>query len=366
MRSHRPGVIIGKLFTENQVVKKRNELEGVYLSNKMNYRLSDISGRRVLITGGLGFIGSNLAHRCLELGARVAIYDNLDPSSGGNLHNILDIISDVELHFHDIMNFDFLVDHIHSQEIIFNCAASTSHPFSMREPWKDLDVNSRAVVNLIEAIRRFNREVKLVHIGTSTQLGKLHYQPADEHHPEFPTDIYSANKSVSEKYVLIYARVYEIAATVIRLANVFGPRACIHSPEFTFNNYFIGLALQDKDITVYGEGNQLRNVLYVDDAVEALIMSALSEKTNGETFFAVSDHHRSVAEIAKSTVEYIGSGRVKHIPWPDERKAIEIGDAVISNNKIKTLLKWEPKCDFENGLIKTRDYYKGKLKYYLR
>ena len=332
----------------------------------MSNNFSNISGRRVLITGGLGFIGSNLAHRCLELGARVTIYDNLDPSSGGNLHNIKYIEKDVELHCHDILNFDFLVDHISSQEIIFNCAASTSHPFSMREPWKDLDVNSRAVVNLIEAIRRFNREVKLVHIGTSTQLGKLHYKPADEHHPEFPTDIYSANKSVSEKYVLIYARAYGMAATVIRLANVYGPRAAIHSPDFTFNNYFIGLALQGKNITVYGEGEQLRNVMYVDDAVQALIISAVSDKTNGETLFAVSDNHLSVAEIAKATVEYIGSGRVKHIPWPDERKAIDIGDAVISNHKIKTLLNWTPKCDLKSGLIKTGGYYKEHLKYYLR
>lgn len=328
--------------------------------------INEMKGKKVLILGGLGFIGSNLAHRCLELGARVTIYDNLDPSSGGNYYNIHDIKDDIELHFHDIMNFDFLVDHVIGQEIICNCAASTSHPFSMREPWRDQDVNSRAVVNLVEAIRRFNREVKLVHIGTSTQLGKLYYQPADEHHPEFPTDIYSANKSVSEKYVLIYARAYEIAATVIRLANVFGPRASIHSPDFTFNNYFIGLALQDKDITVYGQGNQLRNVLYVDDAVESLIMSAVNRLTNGETFFAVSDNHFSVAEIAKATVEYIGSGHVKHIPWPDERKAIDIGDAVISNDKIKSLLNWEPKYDLINGLIKTRNYYDGKLKHYLR
>lgn len=332
----------------------------------MKNRLSGITGRRVLITGGLGFIGSNLAHRCLELGARVAIYDNLDPNSGGNLYNIMDIKKDVELHFHDIMNFDCLVDHIVSEEIIFNCAASTSHPFSMREPWKDLDVNSRAVMNLIEAIRRFNPEVKLVHIGTSTQLGHLKYRPADENHPEFPTDIYSANKSVSEKYVLIYAGAYGIAATVIRLANVFGPRASIHSPEFTFNNYFIGLALQDKNITVYGEGNQLRNVLYVDDAIEALILAALTDKTNGETFFAVSDHHYSIAEIANATVSHIGSGSVKHIPWPDEIKAIEIGDAVISNNKIKKQINWDPTCDLKDGLLKTSYYYKEKLKYYLR
>jgi UDP-glucose 4-epimerase len=326
----------------------------------------ELSGLRILITGGLGFIGSNLAHRCVELGARVAIYDNMDPHSGGNLYNVADIKDSVELHFHDLLNFDLLVEHVCNQDVVFNCAASTSHPFSMREPWIDLDVNTRGAINLLEALRRFNGHTKLVHVGSSTQLGPLRYQPADENHPEFPTDIYSANKSVSEKYVLIYARAYDIRAAVIRLANVFGPRATIHSPEFTFNNYFIGLALQDKDITVYGEGNQLRNVLYVDDAVEALILAAQSETTNGETFFAVSDEHWSVARIAEATVKYIEAGRVKHVPWPKDRKATEIGDAVISNEKIKRVLRWSPQHDLASGFIKTREYFRTCLEHYLR
>lgn len=325
-----------------------------------------LKGRRVLITGGLGFIGSNLAHRCIELGAEVTIYDNLDPHSGGNLHNVVDIKDAVKLHFRDLLNFDLLAECICGQDIIFNCAASTSHPFSMREPWTDLDVNSRGVVNLLEAVRRFNGRVRLVHVGTSTQLGPLHYRPADENHPEFPTDIYSANKSVSEKYVLIYARAYGIPATVIRLANVFGPRAAIHSPEFTFNNYFIGLALQDKEITVYGEGKQLRNVLYVDDAVEALILAAQSERANGETFFAVSDEHWSVAQIAEATVKYIGAGRVKYVPWPKERKAIEIGDAVISSEKIKRVLQWLPHHDITSGLVRTKEHFRSCMGHYLR
>jgi UDP-glucose 4-epimerase len=255
---------------------------------------ASLANRKVLITGGLGFIGSNLAHRCLELGADVAIYDNLDPHSGGTLYNVEDIRDSLEIHFHDILNFDALVERICERDIVFNCAASTSHPFSMREPWLDLDVNSRGVVNVLEALRRFNKRARLVHIGTSTQLGPLQYEPADENHPEFPTDIYSANKSASEKYVLVYARAYGLPATVIRLANVFGPRATIRSADFTFNNYFIGLALQGKDITVYGQGEQLRNVLYVDDAVDALIAAALSDKSHGQTFFAVGDHHYSV------------------------------------------------------------------------
>ncbi len=322
-----------------------------------NYKLPELNGQKILITGGLGFIGSNLAHKCLELGAEVTIFDCLDPRSGGNLYNIHEIKDSVELCYHDILSFDRISEHIVNKNIIFNCAASTSHPFSMKEPWLDLDVNSRGVINLLEAVRRFNKDVKFVHLGTSTQLGKLQYQPADEKHPEFPTDIYSANKSVSEKYVLIYSNAYQMQASVIRLPNVFGPRSAINSPEFTFNNFFIGLALQGKDITVFGDGKQKRNVVYVEDAVSAVILTSLTEKTNGETFFAVGDHHYSVARIAEATVKHIGSGKVRYVDWPKERKAIEVGDAILSNQKIKSVLDWKPLYDLENGLIKTRKYY---------
>ncbi|MEI7635911.1 MAG: NAD-dependent epimerase/dehydratase family protein [Syntrophus sp. (in: bacteria)] len=329
-------------------------------------KMPSLRGQRILITGGLGFIGSNLAHMCLELGAEVTIYDCMDPSSGGNLYNIHDIRDFVQLCHYDILNMDRLSEHIFEKDIIFNCAASTSHPFSIREPWMNLDVNSRAVINLLEAIRRFNREAKFIHLGTSTQLGKLHYQPADENHPEFPTDIYSANKTVAEKYVLIYANIYGLRATVIRISNTFGPRASIHSSDFTFNNYFIGLALQNKTITVFGDGAQKRNSIFVDNVVAALILSSQTEKTNKETLFAVSDEHLSVADIAKATVKFIGSGKVKLVEWPKDRKPLEIGDAIISNKKIKSLINWKPLTDLKAGLLLTKEYYETCLDKYLR
>jgi len=319
---------------------------------------------KVLILGGLGFIGSNLAHKCLNAGANVTIYDNLDPHSGGNLYNIFDIKSSLKVVNYDILNFDLLSQEISNNHIIFNCAASTSHPFSMKEPLIDLDVNSRGVINILEAIRRFNVNAKFIHIGTSTQLGKLTYQPADEKHPEFPTDIYSANKMVSEKYVLIYAKAFNLNATVIRLPNVFGPRASIHSPEFTFNNYFVGLALQKKPITVYKPGDQLRNITYIDDVVDALFLIATTDKVYKDTYFVAGDEHYSVGQIAEETVKILG-GSVKFIDWPKERKAIDIGDAVISNKKIKGIINWHPKTCFEEGLIKTKKYYNSCLEKYL-
>jgi UDP-glucose 4-epimerase len=326
----------------------------------------NLNGMKVLITGGAGFIGSNLAHQCLELGAHVTIYDNLDPNMGGNLYNLHDIRDAVELRFHDILDYDRLVDCVMGKDIIFNCAASTSHSFSMREPWLDLDANSRGTINLLEALRRINLEAKLVHIGTSTQLGKLQYQPADENHPEFPLDVYSANKGVSEKYVLIYARAHKMRAAVIRLSNVYGPRASIHSPDFTFNNYFIGLALQGRAISVFGDGRQKRNVVYVEDVVEALLIAAFSADSDGETFFAVGDEHFSLAQIAQLTVKIIGKGSVSFVDWPHERKSIEIGDAVLSNQKIKQKLGWVPKVDLQTGLSRTRDYYSECLEEYIK
>jgi UDP-glucose 4-epimerase len=329
-------------------------------------KLPDLKGAKILITGGLGFIGSNLAHACLQQGAEVSIFDCLDPHSGGKIYNVMDIKDSVTLCFHDILNFDQVSHHVSRNDIIINCAASTSHPFSMREPWIDLDVNSRGVINILEAIRRFNRRGKFIHIGTSTQLGRLQYQPADENHPEFPTDIYSANKSVSEKYVLIYANAFQLRASVVRLSNVFGPRASIHSPEFTFNNYFIGLALQGKDITVFGDGAQKRNAIYVDDVVSAILMAAKSDLVDGETLFAVSDYHYSVAKIAEETVRHMGSGNVKFIEWPKSRKSIEVGDAILSNKKVRKLLNWSPEHDLEAGLLKTKAFYETCLDEYLR
>ena len=164
---------------------------------------------------------------------------------------------------------------------------------------------------------------------------------------------------------MIYSRAYNLRASIIRLPNVFGPRAAIHSSDFNFVNYFIGLALQGKDITVYGKGNQLRNLIYIDDCVAALILASQTDKVDGEVFFAVGDTHLSVLDIAKEIVEHIGAGQVKSVVWPADRRVIEIGDAVISNEKIKRTLNWQPVTDVAVGLRKTRDYFLPCLEHYL-
>lgn len=323
-----------------------------------------MKGKKVLITGGLGFIGSNLAHRCLELGAEVTVYDCLDPLSGGNMYNLHGIENSLRLVVNDIRSMEGISSCIRGQELLFNCAAYTSHPNSMREPLIDIDVNCKGTINILESARRFNPEIKMVHIGTSTQTGKMCYSPVDENHPEFPMDIYSANKTASEKYVLIYSRAYKMRTTVVRLANAFGPRSNIRTPDLGFMNYFIGLALQGKAMTVYGEGAQLRNVTFVQDCVDALLAASTSPASDGEVFFAVSDRQFSVAEIARGIAEHVG-GEVRFVGWPKERQVIDVGDAVISNEKIRKALGWEPKRTMAEGLVKTKEYFVPVLEKYL-
>jgi UDP-glucose 4-epimerase len=324
----------------------------------------NLGGQRILITGGLGFIGSNLAHRCTELGARVTIYDFLDPRSGGNMQNVAGIEDQVEIIANDLRNFEGVSTAIRHKDIVFNCAAYTSHPHSMTDPLTDIEVNCKGTIHVLEAARRFNPEAKIVHVGTSTQIGRMVLPEASETHPEFPQDIYSANKSASEKYTLIYASAYNLRTTVVRLANNYGPRSNIRSADFGFVNYFIGLALKNRALTVFGDGSQLRNISFVADSVEALISAALDDASRGQVFFAVADEQITVAEIARAICEHIG-GSVRFIDWPKDRAAIEIGDAVISNAKIKSVLGWTPTVSLQSGLRATKEYYASCLNRYL-
>jgi UDP-glucose 4-epimerase len=280
------------------------------------------------------------------------------------MHNVSDIRKEIEIIINDVRNFEPLCTAVLDQDIIFNCAAYTSHPNAMKEPFVDVDVNCKGTLNLLEAMRRFSHDAKLVHIGTSTQIGPMKYAPIDENHPETPVDIYSANKSASEKYVLVYSHAYSMHATVVRLANVYGPRSNIKSSDFGFMNYFIGLGLKGKEISVFGEGNQQRTISFVADCVDALIMAANSSKVDREVFFAVSDKQYTVREVAQNIAEVIG-GSVKFVEWPKNREVIEVGDAVISNKKIAETLQWKHKTELVDGLAITRDYFKPNLKHYL-
>lgn len=315
---------------------------------------------KILITGGLGFIGSNLAKKCIKDGHIVTIADNLDKSCGGNIFNVDQIKDDVKLFNIDISNYNKIKPLVLANELVVNCAAKTSHSYSMKKPLENYDSNIIGLMNILEIIKQNDRSIRLIQLGTTSQLGPLVQKPAKEDHPEFPLDIYSANKVVCEKYCLIYNRSFDLKINILRLSNVYGPRAAIHSPEFTFNNYFIGRALKKKLITIYTPGSQLRNIVYVGDIVNAIVKFFKNESSFGEVFFMTGDEHFSVKEIAQKTCSVIG-GELKLVEWPEDAKHIEIGDVILSNEKIKSHINWRPKISIDEGLKMTYQYYK---KYY--
>ena len=320
--------------------------------------MTSFGQKKILVLGGYGFIGSNVVHYFHEKGAQVVVLDNLESKAGGNLWNLKSIENEITIHRSSVLNFDSLCDYVSDAEIIINCAASTSHSRSMNEPFFDLDVNLKGMLNVLEAIKRFNPKARLIHFGTTTQFGCLQSIPADENHREFPNDIYSANKCLSEKYALLYNKTFGIKSTVLRISNTYGPYASIHSPEFTFNNFFLGQALQGKQINIYGDGKQLRNFLFVGDLLSAVEKSITSNDSIGETLLVTSDKHHSIVEISQLIVKVCRSGSINFIPWPKHKKNAEIGDQKFDNSRAKNLLKWVPSTNLEDGIIQTVEFYK--------
>jgi UDP-glucose 4-epimerase len=317
--------------------------------------------RRILITGGLGFIGSNLVLALEKLGWQVTVLDNLEPSAGGNLRHAREFKKQTRVCYHSILNFEILSDLVREVDVVVNCAAATSHPGSMKEPWDNLDINSRGCLNLLEALRRFNPGVHLIQLGTTTQIGRQIHKIADENHPENPLDIYSANKVAAEKFVRIYHQCYGLPTTVLRLPNVFGPRSAIHSPEFTFNNYFIGQALQARPISVFGDGNQIRNLLHVDDVIMAILLCLRESLQPGEVYQVVSSRHISVLEIAEAVAKACGGPKPQKVPWPSHRRPLEVGNVCLSGEKFRKATGFKEKIEIEAGLKSTVAYFRQFL-----
>lgn len=308
---------------------------------------------RVLIIGGAGFVGANLARRCLaESSVEVTVLDSLDPllrSTTGSLKEIWDQIRFVR---GDIRDEHTLTEVVPHKDIIFNCAAQTSHPLSIQYPLVDADINCLGNLKLLEAVRLLNRGAVVVYPSSSTVIGKAR-GIVDEEHGEEPLEIYSANKGVAEKYHQIYHTVHDLKTVVLRFANLYGPHGKGY-PEFGFVNYFIHLARNGEEIRLYGSGEQTRNVMYVDDAAEILWRAAHDERLIGHIYFATSEEHLAVRDIAKTIVEVFDGGKVTHIEWPDERRRIEIDHVEFSSSRLKSITGWEPRYDFRSGLERTK------------
>ena len=333
------------------------------MTNKETY-----AGKPVLITGGLGFIGSNLAARLVDAGARVTLVDSLIPQYGGNPFNVDDIRDKVIINVCDVRDPFAMAYLLQGKDYLFNLAGQTSHIDSMTDPQTDLDINATAQLSILEASRKANPSIKIVFASTRQLYGKPDYLPVDEGHPVRPVDVNGINKLAGEWYHLLYNNVYGIRACALRLTNTYGPGMRVKDARQTFLGIWVRLLIEGKPIKVFGNGLQLRDFNYVDDCVDALMLAGASDEANGKIYNLGSSEVVGLKSLAEMVVGLGGElkigGSYELIPFPPERKAIDIGDYYSDFSLIAKELGWQPKIGLREGLEKTIAYYRAHFQHY--
>ncbi|MBX3010903.1 MAG: NAD-dependent epimerase/dehydratase family protein [Caldilineaceae bacterium] len=320
--------------------------------------------RHALITGGLGFIGSNLARRLVDLGARVTLVDSLIPDYGGNHFNLAGYEEQLRVNIADVRDPYAMQALVQGQDLLFNLAGQVSHIDSMTDPLADLEINARAQLSILEACRHENPQIKVIYAGTRQQYGKPHYLPLDEQHLQHPTDVNGVNKLAGEWYHIVYYNAYGLRTSSLRLTNTYGPRQLLKHNRQGFIGWFIRLAIEGKAIQLYGDGQQQRDLTFVDDVVDAFLRVGATEASNGQVYNLGGQHPISLYDLAHLIVEIAGRGHVTTIPWPEERKKIDIGDVYSSYAKIEAALGWQPQTDLRQGLAQMIAYYQEYGQHY--
>ncbi|MBU1699891.1 MAG: NAD-dependent epimerase/dehydratase family protein [Candidatus Eisenbacteria bacterium] len=321
--------------------------------------------RSILVTGGLGFIGSNLSLRLVELGARVTIVDSLIPDYGGNPWNVEKIKDRININIADVRDPHSIARLVQGQDIIFNLAGQVSHIDSMRDPFTDLEINCRSQLSILEACRNNNSNVKIIYAGTRQQYGKPQYLPVDEKHLVLPTDVNGINKTAGETYHILYNNVHGIRATSLRMTNTYGPRLLLKHNRQGFISVFLRTAIEKGEIKIFGTGEQLRDLNYVDDATDAFLRVGVAEWTNGEVYNLGGDEILSVAAIAQKIIKTAGAGRLSIVPFPEETRRIDIGSYYGSYQKLREAVGWRPLIDADEGFQRTVDYYRENISHYV-
>ena len=330
----------------------------------MNDYANMFDRKRVLITGGLGFIGSTLAHRLVDFGAQVTLVDSLIPIYGGNLRNIAGIEDRVKVNIADVRDeysMDYLVQ---GQHYLFNLAGQSSQMDSMRDPYADLDINCRAQLSILEACRKHNPQLKVVYTSTRQIYGKPDFLPVDERHLLHPTDVNGVNKMAGEWYHIVYNNVYGIRGCALRLTNTIGPRMRVKDSRQTFLGIWIKQLIEGQPIQVWGDGTQIRDFTYVDDCVEALLLAAATSAADGQIFNLGSDETINLRDLAALLIEINGGGSYEIIPYPADRKPIDIGDYYADYRLIQGRLGWRPKISLRDGLRRTLEFYRAEREHY--
>jgi len=322
-------------------------------------------GRRVLVTGGLGFIGSNLARQLVELGADVLLIDAMIEDYGGNFFNIAGFADQVRVNLSDVRNESIMDVLVRDREIIFNLAGQVSHIDSMRDPYTDLEINCRAQLSMLEACRKFNPTTKVVFAGTRQVYGKPDHLPVDERHLVRPIDVNGVNKAAGEYYHLLYNNAFGVRACSLRLTNVYGPRQLIKHNRQGFIGWFIRMAIEDKEIQVFGDGTQMRDFVFVDDAADAFLRAGACAACDGEVYNVGGLEPIAHRDLVTLLLDVAGTGSVKYVPWPPDKKQIDIGSFYSDSSKFTRTTGWQPAVGLRDGFERTIHYYRTHLPHYL-
>lgn len=319
--------------------------------------IQDYKGKEVLITGGLGFLGSSLALRLASLGARITVIDSLIPEYGGNLFNIDPMKDAIRINISDVRDRSSINYLVQGKDYLFNLAGTLSHIDSMRDPFTDLEINCVSQLRILEACRENNPSIKIVFAGTRGQYGKAQYQPVDEQHPLHPTDVNGINNNAGEGYHLLYHHVYGIRACSLRLTNTYGPRHQMKHHRQGVLNWFIRQIIDDEKVRIFGSGSQIRDTNYVDDVVDALLLAMVTDATDGEVY-NLGGVPVSLEQFVKAVIAVNGSGEYELVEFPSDLKTIEIGDYYASYKKFTAATGWRPKVPLEEGIALTLGYYR--------
>ena len=320
-------------------------------------------GKKILILGGLGFIGSNLAIKLVSLGAQVSLVDSMLEQYGGNLANIEPIKDQVNINFSDIRDRHSLNYIAREADIIYSVAGQTSHIESMSDPITDLDINCRSQLSILESCRMHNPEVSIVYASTRQIYGKPQYLPVDEKHPVVPVDVNGINKLAAEMYYTLYSQVYGMKCVSLRLTNTYGPRQHLNGNKQGFAGIFIRKAISGEPIQIFGDGKQLRDFNYIDDVVDAFLLATNNESLYGNVYNLGANRNYSLLDFV-NYLKQLCTFDFSAIPFPPEHKAIDIGDYYGDFRLFHSLTGWEPKVEIEEGLNKTVDYFVSRRNLY--
>jgi len=319
-----------------------------------------VAGMRILVTGGMGFIGSSLARRLVSDGAQVTLCDAMIDGYGGNPANIAELRGRVEVDASDVRDAAAMERLVDGRDIVFHLAAQVSHVMSLSNPYPDIDINIKGTAVVLEACRRKNPRAVIVRSGTRGQYGPAVKLPVSEDTPSDPRGIYEISQLSSEMICRTYTRIHGIRTVPLRLTNIYGPRAQMRHSQFGVVNWFVRLALEGRPIPIFGTGKILRDFLYVDDCVEALVAAAISPAAVGEILNVGHDRPSTFLEVAEILREIVPDTRIEFTEFSPERKAQEPGDFVSDITKIRRLLGWEPKTSLREGLARTVDFYRER------